>query len=223
MDKRDIIKNAASAATLCEYIVLNGVNSNWAKVEESMGNYTMNQKENSDLAEDWAVLLTVVGLMDKNRLSYEKDVFGAIKLALKIRESLWDIISARALYNCVSEEGDTYVSLPNYDYVSLNIYYDEEQEAYHAVGDEYWFDRYYDGSADVLDVLAEAEEEWSKIVDETMSAMKERIEEASMDILVYKEESYDTFMMLKTEAERFGLNVTLPYPTFKGDCIKVIA
>lgn len=223
MDKRDIIKNAASAATLCEYIVLNGVNSNWAKVEESMGNYTMNQKENKDLAEDWAVLLTVVGLMDKNRLSYERDVLGAIKLALKIRESLWEIISARALYNRVGEEGDTYVSLPKYDYVSLNIYYDEDEEAYHAVGDEYWFDSYYDGSADVLDVLAEAEEEWSKIVDETMSAIKERIEEASMDILVYKEESYDTFMMLETEGEKFGLNITLPYPTFKGDCIKVIA
>lgn len=223
MDKRDIIKNAASAATLCEYIVLNGVNSNWAKVEESMGNYTMNQKENKDLAEDWAVLLTVVALLDKNRISYERDVLGAIKLALKIRESLWDIISARTLYNRVSEEGDTYVSLPKYDYVSLNIYYDEDEEAYHAVGDEYWFDRYYDGTDDVLDVLAEAEEEWSKIVDKTMSAIKERIEETSMDILVYKEESYDTYMMLKTESERFGLAVTLPYPTFKGDCIKVFA
>lgn len=95
MDKRDIIKNAASAATLCEYIVLNGVNSNWDRVEESMGNYTMNQKENSDLAEDWAVLLTVVALLDKNRLSYERDVFGAVKLALRIRETLLDIVRDR--------------------------------------------------------------------------------------------------------------------------------
>lgn len=91
LKKFNIIKNAGYVMVgVCDEIILNGVHTDWNDVKKHMGFYAVNQKEDSGLAEDWDVLLTAVALLAEARYPDDESVLEVIKLALRVRETLYE-------------------------------------------------------------------------------------------------------------------------------------
>lgn len=96
--KKSLIKNAASAVTLCEYIILNGVHTNWVNIEESMNEFVVSQKNYRDLYLDYEVLYIMVKICKKTQedeTKYIKNVWDTIRKARLVRASLMDILNER--------------------------------------------------------------------------------------------------------------------------------
>ena len=103
-DMSEIIENIGSAMTLCEYVMLNGRETNWRSVHETISNYALEDVAVDELPEteeeDFcyvSIRETLINIINMFRLGggykyTDSGIIMMIRLFTKLYEELMDIV-----------------------------------------------------------------------------------------------------------------------------------